>query len=153
MGCLLGGSIMGLMETSSNRAYATHCVPWVCCSQSPCPHSRPLLTHASTGDTQTPKGRSGSVSEGSLVLVHTSFHLSPSEHLWRVWGVILNEILPLLLSCWGFSFALRCGMSFFGGIQHSPVDGCSAATCNFGVLAREDECTSIYSAILLNLSF
>ena len=32
----------------------------------------------------------------------------PSEHLWRVWGLILNMILPLLLSCWGFSFALRC---------------------------------------------
>ena len=43
---------MGLVETSSNKAYATHCVTRVCCSQSPCPHSRPLLTHASTGDTQ-----------------------------------------------------------------------------------------------------
>ena len=31
-----------------------------------------------------------------------------------------------LLSCWGFSFTLECEVSFFGGIQHSPVDGCSA---------------------------
>ena len=37
---------------------------------------------------------------------------------------------------------------FFGGIQHSPVDGCSVASCNFGVLTREDECTSSYSAVL-----
>jgi len=27
----------------------------------------------------------------------------PSEHLWRVWGLILNVILPLLPSYWGFS--------------------------------------------------
>ena len=27
----------------------------------------------------------------------------PSEHLWQVWGLILNMILPLLPSCWGFS--------------------------------------------------
>ena len=63
----------------------------------------------------------------------------PSEHLWQVWGLILNVILPLLPSCWGFSFALGHGVSFFGGIQHSPVDGCSAASCNFGILAGEDE--------------
>ena len=60
-----------------------------------------------------------------------------SEHLWQVWGLILNTILPLLPSCWGFSFVFGCGVSFFGGIQHSPVDGCSAASCNFGVLAGE----------------
>ena len=45
----------------------------------------------------------------------------PSEHLWQVWCLILNAISPLLLSCWGFSFALGCGASFFGGIQNSPV--------------------------------
>ena len=28
------------------------------------------------------------------------------EHLWRVWGLILNVISPLLPSCWGFFFAL-----------------------------------------------
>ena len=53
----------------------------------------------------------------------------PSEHLWRVWGLILNVILHLLPSCWGFSFAFGRGVSFFGGIQHSPFDGCSAASC------------------------
>ena len=61
--------------------------------------------------------------------------------------MILNMILPLLLSCWGFSFALGHEVSFFGGIQHSFVDGCSAVNCNFGVLTGEDERTSFYSAI------
>ena len=45
----------------------------------------------------------------------------------------------------GFSFILGCQVSFFGGIQCSPVDGCLAASCNFGVLV-ENESTSFYSA-------
>ena len=49
-----------------------------------------------------------------------------------------SDFAPLL-SYWGFFFALGHGVSFFGGIQHSPVDGYSAASCNFGVLAGEDE--------------
>ena len=65
----------------------------------------------------------------------------PSEHLWQVWGLILNMIFPLILSCWVCSFALGHGISFFGGIQHSPVDGYSVASCNFRMLAREDACT------------
>ena len=82
------------------------------------------------------------------LLVHQVL-FDPPKHLWWVWGLILNAILPLLPSCWGFSFALGCGVSFFGGIQYSPVDSCSAASCNFGVLAEEDECTSFYSTILV----
>ena len=50
-------------------------------------------------------------------------------------------IAPLLSSCCSFSFALDRGVfghgSFFGGFQHSPDDGCSAASCNFGVSAGE----------------
>ena len=46
-----------------------------------------------------------------------------SECLWREWGLILNVISPLLQTCWGFSFALGWGVSFFGGVQHSLVDG------------------------------
>ena len=75
----------------------------------------------------------------------------PSEHLWTVWGLILDAILPLLLSCCGFSFALGYGVYFFGGTQHSPVDSCSAASCNFGVLAGEDEQTSFYSTRQLKM--
>ena len=68
----------------------------VCCTQPPCPCSRPLLTCASTGDTPTQFclslcGVSGSWCAQGL------FELS--ERLWRVWGLILNAILPLLPSC------------------------------------------------------
>ena len=41
----------------------------------------------------------------------------PSEHLWQAGVLIINAILPILPSCWGFSFTLGCGVSFFGGIQ------------------------------------
>ena len=122
------------------------CHTQVCCTQSPYPSCRPLLTRASTGDTQTLKGRSGSVSLGSPGAHKVLFE--PSAHLWWVGGLILNMILPLLSSCWGLSSALGCEVSPFGGIQHSPVDGCSAASCNPGVLTREDEHTSFYSTIL-----
>ena len=75
----------------------------------------------------------------------------PSEHLWQEWGLILNAKFGLLPSCWGFSFAFGCGLSlFFGGIQHSPVDGCSAASGNFGVHTGEDEQMYFYSAILVS---
>ena len=75
----------------------------VCCTQSPCPYSRPLLTHTSAGDIQT------------------QFCLSLCEHLWCVCGFILNVILPLLPSFWGFSFALGCGVS--------PHNHFSVGTC------------------------
>ena len=64
VGCLLSGCVVGLKATSSKRVYATYCVFQVCCSQSLCPHRRPLL--ACTSDTQTLKGRSDSVSVGPL---------------------------------------------------------------------------------------
>ena len=37
--------------------------------------------------------------------------------------MILNATAPLLQSCCGVSFALGHGASFFGGIEHSHVDG------------------------------
>ena len=123
--------------------------PVLCKFQSPCPCSRPLLTHPSTGHTQTLKGMSGSVSVGSPG-VHKVF-CEPSKSLWWVWGLILNMISSLLPSCWGFSFALGRGVSFSGGIKHSPVNGCSSASCNFGVLTGEEEHTSFYSAILRHI--
>ena len=45
------------------------------------------------------------------------------------------------------SFAVGHGVSFFGGLQHSHFTGCSAASCNFGVLTGEDECMSYCSSI------
>ena len=53
----------------------------------------------------------------------------------------------------GLFLSFGCGIfgillvSYFGGIQHSPVDGCSAAS-NFGALTGEGECMSSYFAIL-----
>ena len=116
----------------------------VYCTQSPCPCSSPLLTRTSTGDTQTQFWLSLCGVSGSWC---TQGWFESSEHFWQVRSLILNTISPLLPSHWVFSFALGHGVYFFGGIQHSPVDGCSAVSCNFGVLAGEDERTSFYSTI------
>ena len=62
-----------LMANSSKRTDASQ----TCCSQSPCPCGRSLQTRASAGNTQTLKGRSGSISWGPWVLVNTRFCLSP----------------------------------------------------------------------------
>ena len=83
------------------------CHTRVCCTQGPC--GWPLLTCTSIGDVHTLKGRSCSVSVESPG-AHKVLFVS-SEHLWRVWGLILNMIFPLLPSC--FSFALGCGIYFF----------------------------------------
>ena len=114
-------------------------------TQSPCPCSSPLLTCNSTGDTQTQFCLSLCGVSGSWCIQGL---FEPSKCLWQIKGLILNTISPLLPSCWGISFALGLGVSFFGGVQRSPVDGCSAVSCNFGVLTGEDECISFYPAIL-----
>ena len=79
----------------------------VCCTQSPCSHSSPLLTCTSSGDTQTQFCLSLCGVSG-FWYAQGMFELS--EHLWRVWGLILNTISPLLPFCWGFS-ALGRGVS------------------------------------------
>ena len=71
------------------------CYTQVCCTQSPYPCSRPLLTRTSSGDTKIQFclslcGVSGSWCAQGL--------FEPSEHLWWLWGLILNMILPLLPS-------------------------------------------------------
>ena len=78
------------------------CHTQVYCIQSSCPCSSALLTHISSGDNQTLFclslcGVSGSWCKQGM--------FEPSEHLWRVWGLV-NAVSPLLQSCWGFSFAL-----------------------------------------------
>ena len=45
--------------------------------------------------------------------------------------------------------ALRHGVSFFGGIQHSTTDDCSSASCSFGVLTKED----VHILLLHHLSY
>ena len=59
------------------------CHTLVCCTQSPCPCSRPLLTCNSAEGTQTLKDRSGSVSMESPGAHKVLFE--PSEYLWCVW--------------------------------------------------------------------
>ena len=50
-------------------------------------------------------------------------------------------LLEILLCPWMWGIA-------FGGIHHSSVSDSSAASCNFGIPAKEDAHTSFYSAIL-----
>ena len=49
----------------------------------------------------------------------------------------------------GLFFVFGHGVSFLGGFQCPPVDGCSTASGDFDVLARGDERPSFYSAILM----
>ena len=110
---LLSGSTVGLMETSSKRAYATCSVTQVCRIQIPCPCGRLLLTYASA----LKHWKAGMAHSlwGLWVLVSTRFCLSPLSIFDR-YGVCLNMILPLLPSCWGFSFTLGYEVSIFGRI-------------------------------------
>ena len=123
-----GGSLVGLMVISPRRLMPNPCL----LHPEPLHHGRPLLTSTCAGDTQTLKSRSASASVGSSGVQEILF--MPSKCLWPVWGLILNAISPLLPSCWSFSFAYGCGVSFLGEIQHSLFNGCSAVSCNFGVL-------------------
>ena len=86
------------------------CHTLVYCTQSPFPCSSPLLACTSTEDTQTQFWLSLCGVPGYWC---TQGLFEPSKCLWRVWGLILDEISSLLPSCWGFSFALVCGVSFF----------------------------------------
>ena len=71
--------MVGLMEISTRMAYATPRSG----TQSPFPSSRSILARTSTGDIQTLKGRSGSVSVGlpgaHKVLFVTSKSLFPQS--------------------------------------------------------------------------
>ena len=84
------------------------CQTQVYCTQSPCPCSSPLLTCTSTGDTQTQFCLSLCGAPGSWC---TQGLFEPCWHLWQEWGLILNVNSLLLPYCWGFSFALECGVS------------------------------------------
>ena len=118
------------------------CHTQVCFTQNPWLCGRPLLTCTSTRNTGTQFWLS--LCGGLWVLVCTAF-------VWALWVSLTGRVfdskcdfapptilLGLLLCPWMWVF-------YFGGIQHSPVDGCSAEMCNFGV---EDKCTSFYSTIL-----
>ena len=136
VGHLFNGSIVEVMVTSSKRTYATYHASQVCCCQSPCPHSRPLLTCASAGEhANTQRQVWFSLLWGSLLL-----SLGPGVH---------RVVCTLQASLAGLRFDSKCDFApstslsgpllcpwmrrifFFGGILHSLVDGCSAASYYF----------------------
>ena len=75
--------------------------------------------------------------------------LFPSLWVAHLVGMEFDFIVisPLLPSCCSFCLVFGHEVSFFGGIQHSPVDGFSSVSCSFAVLAGEDVCPPFYSAI------
>ena len=96
---LYGGTYGDLPEI-----YATYSASQEFCCQWPCPRSRPLLTHTSAGDPQTPRKIWLSLLWGSLLHslgpgVHMVLFV-PSKSLWQVLGLALKLISPVLPSCW-----------------------------------------------------
>ena len=77
------------------------CHTQVYCTHNPC--SNVLLTRTSARDIQTQFCLSLCGVSGSWCIQGL---FEPSECLWQVYSLILYVISPLLLSCWGFSFAL-----------------------------------------------
>ena len=67
---------------------------------------------------------------------------------WCSWCLILMWLWPsyCLVAAY-LSFVLGCGVSYFGEFQHTPVDACLEASCDFGVLTEEG--TSFYSTIFI----
>ena len=108
----LGQSLAGSLLLSPGSQGAQICV-CVCCTQSPCLCGRPLLTCTSAGDTQTFKGRSGSVSVASPGVHRVLF--DPSEHLWQVYGLILNASFPSYYLAETSSLPLNMGYLFLVG--------------------------------------
>ena len=99
--CLCGGVNGDLLQEGLGHTQ-------VYCTQSPCPHSSPLLIYTSSRDTQTQFCFSLCGVSRSWC---TQGMFEPSEHLWQVWGLILNMISLLLPSFWDFFFALEHGVS------------------------------------------
>ena len=80
VGHLLGGSMVGPVVTSSRRAMPHATPPRSAAVRAPVP-AQATADPASAGDTQTLKGRSGSVSVGSLGPGTHKVLFEPSEHL------------------------------------------------------------------------
>ena len=83
-------------EVNSDLLQEGLCHTQVYSTQSPCPCSSPLLTRTTSGDTQTQFCLSLCGVSGSWC---TQGLFEPSKHLWQVWSLTLNVILPLLPSC------------------------------------------------------
>ena len=118
MGHLLGSSMVGLMAPSSKRAYAIHWMTQVCSIQSPCPCGRPLLTHTSTRDTQTLKGRPDLFSVGS-----------PCVH--KVLFVSSKSLFPQFCVSSGGPMVGLMATFFQEGLCHTHVY-CTQSSCPCG---------------------
>ena len=151
VGCLLNSSIVELTATSSKRTYATGHASQAC-SQSPVPaacHCWQCLC----------RRHSYSQRQVWFSLLWKWLLLFPGSCCAQCFV----STLQVSLACLKFDFKHDCvpptillgfllcfcmwGI-FFGGIWHSPVHGCSATSCDFGVLAGEHECMSFYCTIL-----
>jgi len=102
------GSMVGSMTTSSKRVYAINLVY----ARSTAPKApAPAAVHCwLTSPQETLKHSFVSVSVGSLGPGTHEVCLSPLR-VSGGYGFILNMISPLLPPCWGFSFAVGCGVS------------------------------------------
>ena len=122
VGCLLSSSSVGLLATSSKRTYAAHPTSTCCCPAPPWRHSN---THRQVWL--------------SLLWGHCSF-------LWVLVHTTLCLYPPSISGGHGFDFKRDCTPPavllqlllcpwiwgiFFDGFQPSPVNGCSAMSCNF----------------------
>ena len=116
VGHLLGGSIVELIVTLIKRNYVT-CLPGVLQPEtlSPQPASADSCLLRRHSETQRQVWLTLLWRQLLLFLgpsAHKLLFVS-SEHLSRVWDLILNAIALLLPSCCGFSFVLGCRVSFF----------------------------------------
>ena len=140
-----GGSMAGLMGTSSGRTWATRCTSQDCCCQNPCPRSSPLPTQVSAETLKhSPAGLAQSPVEVTApfpwVLVHTSFCLCLQESLVGT-GFDFNMTVPVLPSCLDFSFVLGHEEPFLFWWVTWLFSSC--------VLPGEDEHMPFYSAVLI----
>ena len=87
-----GGCMVGLIATSSKRAYDTRTPLHNCCSQCPHPCTRPLVTHTLRGDLSRQVWLS--LLWGPLLFsLHPNEHkilFVPSKYFWKIWGLILT---------------------------------------------------------------
>ena len=120
MGGLRGSSVVGLVATSFKVTYATHWDSQECWHQSPYPHGRPLLTHPSAGDTNTQRqvwlsllwmSLLCSLDSGAKVL------FALSEHLQRIWSLILNVLCPSYCLVAASPLPLEVGYLFLVGFN------------------------------------
>ena len=116
------------------------CHNQVCCTQTPFPWDSPLLTCTATGDAEKQFclslcGVPGFWCSQSL--------FEPSECLWLAWGLILNMNLPILPSCWGFSFVLWHGVSPHSHSSTYQLTGASL-NLNLGYLLTAKDGETLY---------